>query len=114
MKNKFKIAMVYIVSLIPISSISMAATSKYYTLKDKENMEKLKVDSYKLKSMIWSRMKTNVTYEEAYANFTSRTSLKNQQKVDIEFERILEVLANEGLIKLNEDNIMSPAPSLSS
>lgn len=115
MKNKMKLWAIYAISLLPISSISLAATSKFYSLKDRESLLKLRSgDPIKLKSMIWSPLKLSVSYEDAYANFLKRSPLVDEDQNAQEFERILVILAEEGLVKLNENDIVSPAPSQSS
>lgn len=98
MRNIF----LWILTLVPISSVSFAAKVKINELNNIRRLDILKnTDVQIARALLWSRGHSFLSFEEMYHNFHERSGIKNMDDLDIAFDHHLQTLLDGGHIQLS-------------
>lgn len=101
-----------IIAMVPIPSISIMAHAKINELNNQKRINVLDNSSVKeARRLLWTPGAAQLTLDEMYSNFSSRSDLESIDEIDKVFDLHLQNLIDGGLLRL-EEQVASMAPSI--
>lgn len=97
-----------LLALSPSSSVAFAAESKLIELESEVNVDDLRNDIMNSRKMLFKEGVMYTTIDEARRRFMDMTSSEDPE---LEFQETIELLESQGLISVDEKEIMSYGPS---
>ncbi|MGZ3774078.1 MAG: hypothetical protein ACXVCY_08640 [Pseudobdellovibrionaceae bacterium] len=101
-----------LLTLLPIKSIATVAQSAVLDAAGEEQKSLLLNQLNKSRSLIMPKGVYSTTIEEAKARLKGLTGISNENELDAEITKHIEILQKNGILIMNEGKIVSGAPSL--
>jgi hypothetical protein len=107
MKKLLKITL-SILAILPIASVAFAAESRLLELEGETDTDSLRNEIRSSRQMLFADGAAITSIEDARERFMSQTDNMNAES---EFQKTIEFLDSQGLISVNEKEILSYGPS---
>lgn len=111
MKEQCRRIILSVLAMMPVASISLAATSELSTEEGEVQKGLLLGDALKLKTMLFPDLETYSTIDAAYERFRKTSGIEDKETLNAEFRRALRVLQENNLLQMDEKYIASKVAS---
>ncbi|MGK5087898.1 hypothetical protein WDW86_10100 [Bdellovibrionota bacterium FG-2] len=111
MHLQFRKLILTVLAVMPIASISLAATSELSAMEGEVQKGILLGDALKIKGQLFSDFETETTIDEAYVRFSKSSAIQDVNELNAKFDQALQTLLKNGLLQINEKNISSSVAS---
>ncbi|MGK5088256.1 hypothetical protein WDW86_11920 [Bdellovibrionota bacterium FG-2] len=107
MKLRFRKLILTALAVMPVASISLAATSELSAMEGEVQNGILLGDALKIKGQLFKDFETETTMDEAFARFSKVSAIKDEKELNAKFDLALQTLIKNRLLQINEKNISS-------
>lgn len=96
---------------LPIASISMAAYSQLNELAGEDQSDLLRFQVTQARRLLFRNGVLTTTVQEARERFAYETGITDEQVLEEEFNRQMQILIENGLVETDERLVMAGTPS---
>lgn len=109
--HKIKYFVLAILAMLPFTSIATAAYSQINSLAGQNQTDLLRWNISNARRLLFPKGIFAVTIQEAKERLAREKGIEDQNALDDEFGRQIQILMDNGLIETNEQMVMSTVPS---
>ncbi|MGK5086888.1 hypothetical protein WDW86_04970 [Bdellovibrionota bacterium FG-2] len=107
MKLRFRKLILTALAVMPIASVSLAATSELSSMEGEVQNGILLGDALKIKGQLFNDFETETTIDNAIARFRDASAIKNEDELNAKFNQAIQTLMKNGLLQMNDKNLSS-------